>query len=1130
MSKFSKLLIGFGLVFALFLVGGCKNKNSSTVNNSSVSVETSSSNVTNSSASTPSSTVSSATSPNSTANSSNGSSTSTDSSSSSSSSSITSSISTAVNLTEIRITSQPTKTSYYAGDNLDTTGLEVTAYYSNNTTHVLSASEYSINKSTNLQAGDEIIVAFSSCQVSLNITITAVVVTSIEITTQPTKVNYYVGENFDATGMVVTGHFNNNTQRALSSEEYTISKTNDLQATDKIYVRSNGKEAQVNTTITAVTLIGIEITTQPTKTTYNAGDSLDTTGMVVSVLFSNDYSRVLTSSEYTINKTTNLQPSDVIKVSYLGEEDTIDITINAVTPTAIEVTTLPNKTVYYTGDNLSTYGMVVTAHFSQIDDKVISLGSNGYSISKTSNLQPGDEIIISYMGLQTRLNVTINAIEIVSIAVTKTPSKLDYVAGQTFNPSGIEVKATYNSGSISSLLSSEYTFDKTVLAVADQKVTVSCGLITTTIDITVVERAVTNIKIVTGPTKAVYSIGETFDPTGMVVEAIYNDDSKETITDYTYSPMLALQATDTEITLNYGTFSAKQAISVQNLVYFSEYGEGTQSNRWVEIYNNSGATIDLHDYAVARYANGASQYNESQDLFTFPESTLLEQGKTFVLYNSAIDTKVKNFVNGCSVGSKQTMSFNGDDAIGLFHGTQLIDVIGKIGEDPGSSWSGTAHNNVATTTEDVTLVRMTNTASLTFNFGDWNSYSADTFKYISSHLFNEGVPVSPACSVIYNANEGSGTMTDPLFYDIFAAATILDCSFVGPTGKIFKQWNTQADGKGEVVGTSLKLTGTVNIYAIWEDAFTITYHANGGSGTTVDSNIYRLNDQATIMASSFVAAENKVFHSWNTKDDGSGAIVPVGSIYTMSDNYDFYAIWVNINDGFKVSWTEASDEIDHGTFTVTGVTNNGYVIGGTMITVNVTPSSGYRLSTYTISGNEPVNQLGNASFVLTINAATSFTVQFAEVPTVLTAIYNFGNSATTSKQVSTALAADATSYSTYIAYQSEGSNANIVSSIASTSKAFPVASSAELKFGSSSAGGVLELALDKQYYISKVVVSAKKYGSDTPALMVNEVSGANITTSYSEITIEIEDTANSLHISSGAKRLYINYIKNFYSL
>ena len=76
--------------------------------------------------------------------------------------------------------------------------------------------------------------------------------------------------------------------------------------------------------------------------------------------------------------------------------------------------------------------------------------------------------------------------------------------------------------------------------------------------------SVTSISIETAPTKVNYDATEVFDPTGMIILAIYSDGSKSVVTDYTYSTNPLIAGT-TSIDITYGGLTVTQAITVSSL-------------------------------------------------------------------------------------------------------------------------------------------------------------------------------------------------------------------------------------------------------------------------------------------------------------------------------------------------------------------------------------------------------------------------------------------------------------------------------------------------------------------------------------------------------------------------------------
>ena len=121
------------------------------------------------------------------------------------------------------------------------------------------------------------------------------------------------------------------------------------------------------------TLVSIEVTTPPSKTTYTLGEQFDPTGMVITATFSD-------KSTTTVNVTTAMLtiPPDfmataggkTITVAYayngVNQTTTFSVTVNPpeVTLQSIAVTTPPTKMTYTVGEAFDTAGMVVTATYS----------------------------------------------------------------------------------------------------------------------------------------------------------------------------------------------------------------------------------------------------------------------------------------------------------------------------------------------------------------------------------------------------------------------------------------------------------------------------------------------------------------------------------------------------------------------------------------------------------------------------------------------------------------------------------------------------------------------------------------------------------------------------------------------
>ena len=134
-------------------------------------------------------------------------------------------------------------------------------------------------------------------------------------------------------------------------------------------------------------------------------------------------------------------------------------------------------------------------------------------------------------------------------------------------------------------------------------------------------------------------------------------------------------------------------------LFFSEYVEGYGQNKAIEVYNPTSESIDLSAYQIERYSNGTT--NSSAGGVT-NLTGILVSGDAFVITSGETDTSSTfGFIDPIlfsksdlaePVGSYPTpLHMNGNDAMVLTKNGQIVDVIGKVGEDPASgAWTDDA--------------------------------------------------------------------------------------------------------------------------------------------------------------------------------------------------------------------------------------------------------------------------------------------------------------------------------------------------------------------------------------------------------------------------------------------------------
>lgn len=315
--------------------------------------------------------------------------------------STTQAISVVTMLRRIAITTPPDNTAYYEEDVFDTTGMVVTAYYSDGSSKILNAGEYTYYPTGELTKNDETItITYTDTGVTAttyqDITVgNAPILTGISITKNPDKMTYKLGQFFDTTGMVVTASFDNGTSKPVNG--YTYSPAGALGKNDTTITISYTKGGITKTTtltIVVAYLVSISITTPPTYTEYYEGDNFNKYGMVVTANYSNNSTAVLDESAYTVTPTSLVCADTYVTISYTEQG------ITATTTQAVTVTYYPYD--YTKSTVISTSGTYHLSDFGATHRNIrvvsISGGNGGYggmsgssgSDSRSSSISSGN--------------------------------------------------------------------------------------------------------------------------------------------------------------------------------------------------------------------------------------------------------------------------------------------------------------------------------------------------------------------------------------------------------------------------------------------------------------------------------------------------------------------------------------------------------------------------------------------------------------------------------------------------------------------------------------------------------------------------------------------------------------------
>jgi endonuclease I/chitodextrinase len=349
--------------------------------------------------------------------------------------------------------------------------------------------------------------------------------------------------------------------------------------------------------------------------------------------------------------------------------------------------------------------------------------------------------------------------------------------------------------------------------------------------------------------------------------------------------------------------------SVSDL-FISEYVEGSSNNKALEVANFTGSSVNLSGYSLRKQTNGAGSWNSGYAL-----SGTLSSGDVFVLAHSSSTSTVQ--ANADATTSASSITFNGNDPVGLFKNGVLIDIIGVF--NGGSS-------NFA---KDKTLRRKSSVLNpnVAYTTTEWDTYSQNTFSDLGSHTVDGGSTAdTTAPSIPSNLNASNITETSANLswtastdntavtgYDVYQDGSLLTSittTSFGVNGLSASTSYNFTVRANDAAGNNSSLSSVLNVTT---DAIVLSYCNSNGNNTN-----YEYIDFVGLGGISNATAANGGYADF-TNQLGTiayGANTIVLSVGFSGSSYtENWKVWIDFNQNGTF---ESSEEVVTGSTSSTG--------------------------------------------------------------------------------------------------------------------------------------------------------------------------------------------------------------------
>ena len=316
-------------------------------------------------------------------------------------------------VSKIEITKPATKTTYYVGEGLDTTGMEVTATFEDGSKEVLESYNvvYNFNEETD---SSEVTVSYGSASQKYNVKVIGIKEIAIET---PAKTTTYerasIGSVFAPEGLSIKVTYNDGTTAVKALGSFKL-EHDALKVGDNV-ITINFFGAKTNFTINVINVVSIKI--DALDKTYRYGGEISDKDISdkITCVYSDGSEKSYADAKInaTFEKEYDLTKAGEIEVKVKLTASAYDIDCSATTtakveaPSSVEADTSLAKLEYNVDDRFSTEGLIVSYVYA--DGKKVILKADDYTV-KYDFSEPGEQKVTvtdKYAGLSASFMATV---------------------------------------------------------------------------------------------------------------------------------------------------------------------------------------------------------------------------------------------------------------------------------------------------------------------------------------------------------------------------------------------------------------------------------------------------------------------------------------------------------------------------------------------------------------------------------------------------------------------------------------------------------------------------------------------------------------------------------------------------
>ncbi len=179
---------------------------------------------------------------------------------------------------------------------------------------------------------------------------------------------------------------------------------------------------------------------------------------------------------------------------------------------------------------------------------------NSVSASQLAFVTNSDTLYAVEAAMRGKASVFGENVTMESLRITTMPTKMDYVRGEKFDPTGMQLTLTWSDGSREVITAEDFEIvdGDRPLDLTDRDITIEYNGLSTSLKVNVGRPAVASIAVAEYPSNKAAVVGGSYSSVGLVLDVTYVDGVVEQIYSGYDVPAVTLQEGENTITVNYG--------------------------------------------------------------------------------------------------------------------------------------------------------------------------------------------------------------------------------------------------------------------------------------------------------------------------------------------------------------------------------------------------------------------------------------------------------------------------------------------------------------------------------------------------------------------------------------------------